>query len=163
MRLKAILVPRSISTLCSGLEIQIFTKICRIRSSLTRWISSLREHFKADNFSLDRLFKCLIIFLVGSYRTLGSSWLGGGCRFEPSCSEYCQEAFRKHSFKRATFLTIKRLISCRPGGRFGYDPVPAAEYRPFHQYSSEFNLVHLKICSCEPKAAHKGITHERAK
>lgn len=62
--------------------------------------------------------------MIGIYRSLGSAWLGGACRFEPSCSEYCSQAFQKHSFIKAFQLSIIRLSRCRPGGGFGYDPLP---------------------------------------
>ncbi|MDA8302278.1 MAG: membrane protein insertion efficiency factor YidD [Actinomycetota bacterium] len=46
------------------------------------------------------------------------------CRFTPSCSEYGHEAVRRFGARAALPLVAKRLISCRPGGPFGYDPVP---------------------------------------
>ena len=35
------------------------------------------------------------------------------CRFLPSCSEYAQEAVRRHGWK-GFFLAVKRLLRCRP-------------------------------------------------
>jgi len=46
------------------------------------------------------------------------------CRYVPTCSQYGLEAFRKHSFIRALYLSIKRVLSCHPWGGQGYDPVP---------------------------------------
>ncbi len=37
------------------------------------------------------------------------------CRFEPSCSAYALEAYRRHGFWRATVRTLRRLSRCRPG------------------------------------------------
>ncbi|PIS09947.1 MAG: membrane protein insertion efficiency factor YidD [Bdellovibrio sp. CG10_big_fil_rev_8_21_14_0_10_47_8] len=65
--------------------------------------------------------------LIGVYQAIGSLWLGGSCRFEPSCSAYAQEAFSKHPFYRAAYLSVHRLMKCRPGGGMGYDPVPEPE------------------------------------
>ncbi|NUM59554.1 MAG: membrane protein insertion efficiency factor YidD [Bdellovibrionaceae bacterium] len=73
---------------------------------------------------LDKLFKVLFLFLVGLYRTFGSQYLGGNCRFYPSCSEYAQEALHKHHFLCAFQLIFKRVLNCHPFGTFGYDPVP---------------------------------------
>ena len=53
-----------------------------------------------------------------------SSLFGSCCRFEPTCSQYGLEAFRRYGFFRAFALTAKRLAKCHPGGPHGYDPVP---------------------------------------
>ncbi|MEQ1876109.1 MAG: membrane protein insertion efficiency factor YidD [Bdellovibrionia bacterium] len=64
------------------------------------------------------------LFAVGAYRTIGPAILGGSCRFEPSCSEFAAEALHTHSPLRAFRLIGRRLVSCRPGGPSGFDPVP---------------------------------------
>jgi putative membrane protein insertion efficiency factor len=46
------------------------------------------------------------------------------CRFEPSCSNYGLEAVRVHGALTGGWLTLKRIVRCRPGGGFGVDPVP---------------------------------------
>ncbi len=46
------------------------------------------------------------------------------CRFVPSCSEYAREALERFGAARGTALALRRLGRCRPGGGFGYDPVP---------------------------------------
>ncbi|MBY0451880.1 MAG: membrane protein insertion efficiency factor YidD [Bdellovibrionaceae bacterium] len=52
-------------------------------------------------------------------------FLGGNCRYYPSCSHYAAECFEKHSFFTASKLTILRLASCHPFSRkSSYDPVP---------------------------------------
>lgn len=49
---------------------------------------------------------------------------GGGCRFTPTCSQYCLEAFEKHGFIKGAWLSFKRILKCNPLGRWGEDPVP---------------------------------------
>ena len=49
---------------------------------------------------------------------------GGGCRFQPTCSQYAKEAFKKHGLFKGAFLSLSRLIKCNPFGKSGYDPVP---------------------------------------
>ncbi len=50
--------------------------------------------------------------------------LGMGCRFEPTCSRYAIEAFRKLPLHRALWLSVRRVSRCHPWGGQGYDPVP---------------------------------------
>jgi putative membrane protein insertion efficiency factor len=49
----------------------------------------------------------------------------GVCRFEPTCSHYAVEALEAHGARRGTWLTVRRLLRCRPGAARGVDPVPA--------------------------------------
>jgi putative membrane protein insertion efficiency factor len=73
---------------------------------------------------MTKVMTSLAILFIGAYRTIGTSFLGGCCRFEPSCSEYAIECFHKHSFLNALKFTIIRLIKCRPLGPIGFDLVP---------------------------------------
>lgn len=50
------------------------------------------------------------------------------CRFEPSCSHYTLEAFRKRGVVRGAMLGTWRILRCNPFCKAGYDPVP--ERRP---------------------------------
>lgn len=83
-----------------------------------------------DRFSyFQRLLSFCGLILIGIYRSLFTAHFGAGvCRFEPTCSAYANEAFLKHPFFTALNLTIKRLIKCRPGSSFGYDPVPCLKH-----------------------------------
>lgn len=73
---------------------------------------------------LNRLFQSFLLLFIGAYRTIGTTHLGGSCRFEPSCSEYALEAAKRHPPHKAFGLIVTRIWRCRPGGSFGYDPVP---------------------------------------
>lgn len=66
--------------------------------------------------------------IITFYRMLISPLLlaliGPACRFEPTCSAYAAEALGVHGPIRGLGLAMHRLIRCRPGGGFGFDPVP---------------------------------------
>ncbi len=46
------------------------------------------------------------------------------CRFYPTCSNYSHDAFEHHGTVRGGWLTLRRLLRCRPFGPSGFDPVP---------------------------------------
>ncbi len=66
----------------------------------------------------------LLVAMVQAYRIVLSPHLGAQCRFEPSCSVYAIEALERHGAVRGVWLTLRRLLRCRPWGPHGYDPVP---------------------------------------
>lgn len=66
----------------------------------------------------------IVALPVRAYRLFLSPWLGHSCRFQPTCSAYALEALEKHGALRGGWLTLRRLLRCRPGGGHGYDPVP---------------------------------------
>ena len=50
----------------------------------------------------------------------------GGCRYQPTCSEYAQIAIATHGPVRGAALAIWRLLRCHPFARGGLDQVPPA-------------------------------------
>jgi len=69
----------------------------------------------------------LFILLLRLYRvSLGPllALFGAQCRFEPSCSNYSEQAIREHGSIKGVWLTAKRLARCQPFCEGGYDPVP---------------------------------------
>lgn len=72
--------------------------------------------------------KNVIIILIKVYKLTISPFLtflfGKGCRYSPTCSEYSMEAIEKHGAIKGGRLTIKRIMSCHPFSRGGYNPVP---------------------------------------
>lgn len=68
--------------------------------------------------------KKIMIFLIGLYRKYISPVLGPNkCRYNPTCSQYAIDAYNKHNFFKATFMTIWRIMRCNPFSKGGYDPV----------------------------------------
>ncbi len=66
----------------------------------------------------------LVIGLIRAYQYAVSPFLGGNCRYVPSCSEYSAEAIRRFGMFKGGWLAIRRILSCHPWGGSGYDPVP---------------------------------------
>lgn len=66
----------------------------------------------------------LFLLPIRVYQWVISPFLPPACRFYPTCSHYAEEALKRHGALRGGTLTLRRLLSCRPGGRSGYDPVP---------------------------------------
>ncbi len=65
-----------------------------------------------------------LIALVKAYRLLFSPWVGGQCRFEPTCSSYTIEALRRHGSLGGSYLGAARILRCHPWCEGGHDPVP---------------------------------------
>lgn len=64
-----------------------------------------------------------LVFLIRAYQiVIAPLWIGG-CRHYPTCSAYAIEALQVHGAKRGMCLAFGRLLRCRPGGTWGYDPV----------------------------------------
>lgn len=68
-------------------------------------------------------FKILAIYFVRFYQRFLSPWLGGGCRFAPTCSQFALEALEVYAPSRALWLIGKRVFSCHPFHPGGFDPV----------------------------------------
>tara|TARA_Y100000389_G_scaffold66419_1_gene62521 strand:- start:260 stop:478 length:219 start_codon:yes stop_codon:yes gene_type:complete len=66
----------------------------------------------------------MFIGAVKLYQAIISPLMPQTCRHLPTCSEYTIEALRVFGPFKGTYLSIKRIFSCRPGGSHGYDPLP---------------------------------------
>ncbi len=64
------------------------------------------------------------VLLIRFYQTVISPILPSACRFQPTCSQYFIEALKIHGLFLGSFYGIKRILSCNPWGKSGYDPVP---------------------------------------
>ena len=115
------------SSLKKGLILPMILASCSCRPKkisinpfpMNPWTESSKKSLRA----LNPMNKGLLFF-IGIYRSFGTTFLGGSCRFEPSCSAYAVESAQYHSFLTALKLILIRLSKCHPWGPFGYDPVP---------------------------------------
>ncbi len=74
--------------------------------------------------------RAVLVGIVKGYRLLLSPWLGGACRFTPTCSVYAIEALERHGALRGSGLAAWRLVRCGPWCAGGHDPVPGARVAP---------------------------------
>ena len=73
--------------------------------------------------------KRLIVSALRYYKARISPQLPPACRYTPTCSEYAIEAIERRGVLVGGFLAVKRVISCNPFSRGGYDPVREARPR----------------------------------
>jgi putative membrane protein insertion efficiency factor len=66
----------------------------------------------------------ILVGAVRIYRLTLSGWLGGRCKYYPSCSAYAEEALRIHGAARGTALAAWRVLRCNPYSKGGVDHVP---------------------------------------
>ena len=62
--------------------------------------------------------------LLRWYKRSVSPLMPPACRYTPTCSEYAMEAIERYGVGRGTYLAVRRVLSCHPFARGGYDPVP---------------------------------------
>lgn len=67
----------------------------------------------------------ILLSALRFYRAQISPALPPACRYTPTCSAYALEAVERHGAWRGTVMAIRRVLSCNPFARGGYDPVPA--------------------------------------
>ena len=68
--------------------------------------------------------KRLLLAALRFYKAQVSPALPAACRYTPTCSEYAIEAVERYGPGRGTVMAVRRVLSCNPFARGGYDPVP---------------------------------------
>ncbi len=61
------------------------------------------------------------IAAVWTYRLTLGWFLGGQCKYHPSCSQYAIDAYKEFGFFKGTVLAAWRLARCNPWSRGGVD------------------------------------------
>ena len=67
--------------------------------------------------------KSVVLAALRGYKRHVSPLLPPACRYTPTCSEYAVEAVERYGALKGTALALRRLLSCNPFSRGGYDPV----------------------------------------
>lgn len=70
-----------------------------------------------------RIASGFLLAAIVLYRHSLAYFLGGQCRFTPSCSAYALQAVEMHGPVKGMRLAVGRLCRCHPWGGEGYDPV----------------------------------------
>ena len=66
--------------------------------------------------------KRILIFIIKLYQVTPLH-THSMCRFTPTCSNYMITSLEKYGTLKGLKLGIKRILRCRPKGKYGYDPV----------------------------------------
>jgi putative membrane protein insertion efficiency factor len=74
--------------------------------------------------SLSKILIFPFVLVIRFYQAAISPFTPSTCRFEPTCSSYFLEALKVHGLFYGGYLGIKRIFSCHPWGKSGFDPVP---------------------------------------
>lgn len=65
----------------------------------------------------------IVTLLVLLYRATLGRFLGGQCRYEPSCSQYLIDACAKYGVVRGSWRGMLRILRCHPlARRDRFDP-----------------------------------------
>jgi putative membrane protein insertion efficiency factor len=83
------------------------------------WVLVVRPH---ETAILADVVSWLLIQLVLAYRVTFGRFLGGQCRFVPTCSQYAIDAITKYGAVRGGWKAVCRMARCHPWGGCGYDP-----------------------------------------
>jgi putative membrane protein insertion efficiency factor len=64
----------------------------------------------------------LLIHCVMLYQVTLGHFMGGRCRYVPTCSQYTIDALNKYGPFRGSWKAVRRICRCHPCGGKGYDP-----------------------------------------
>ncbi|MFH1373842.1 MAG: membrane protein insertion efficiency factor YidD [bacterium] len=68
-----------------------------------------------------------LIFVIYLYRFTLGPLLSGNCRYDPTCSEYAEQALRRYGAWRGSIMAVRRVLRCHPWHAGGYNPVPETD------------------------------------
>lgn len=75
------------------------------------------SNIKKLNLTFLKAYQKFFSPLIGSFNLV----FPVACKFYPTCSQYSQEAFRKHGTKKGFLLSVKRILHCHPFSKGGVD------------------------------------------
>ncbi len=91
-------------------------------------MNAFATHARRLTWALGTPLRWAIVALVRLYRLTLGGWLGGQCRFYPTCSHYAEQAVRTHGALRGTLMATWRVARCGPFTKGGVDHVPSRRH-----------------------------------
>ena len=96
------------------------------------------------------MLKKIPLIIIKIYQKFFTILSFGSCRYYPTCSEYAKLQFEKNSFIRATFFSIKRILSCHQlsNGGFDYPLITKSAFKKSQTkliYSEKVNIKYFYI------------------
>jgi len=73
------------------------------------------------NGALRKSVASILTAVVRLYQKILSPYIGGQCRFHPTCSEYAIMAIRKDGPAKGAVKSLYRILRCNPFNRGGID------------------------------------------
>src|SRR5688572_13625065 len=105
----------------------------RFRDAIEKHGDHALPHRTPDAFAMTgwasalvRLPRAAGVGLIRRYRLVLSPWIGGECRYLPTCSSYAEGAITRYGLWAGSWMGIARVQRCGPLGASGFDPVPEA-------------------------------------
>ena len=86
-------------------------------------------------------FRLVLLAAIRAYRLTLSGWLGGQCRFYPTCSRYAGDAIRLHGAAKGSALAIWRVLRCNPFGHGGIEHPPPRHGREPDASADEYDAI----------------------
>jgi putative membrane protein insertion efficiency factor len=87
-------------------------------------MGGLMDRLRRASWLVGAPFRAVLIGGIAVYRVTLSGWLGGQCRFAPTCSHYAEDAIRARGALVGSALAVWRILRCNPFGKGGLDPAP---------------------------------------
>lgn len=73
--------------------------------------------------NFQQLLRTPFLLAIRFYKYSISPLLPNACRFNPTCSQYTEEAIIKYGVFKGIWLGVKRIAKCHPWGGSGHDPL----------------------------------------
>ena len=78
-------------------------------------------HYRSQPWPV-RILTATLIAAVRLYQVTLRLFLGGQCRFTPTCSDYAIHALKRHGPLKGAWKAARRIGRCNPWGGSGWDP-----------------------------------------